>query len=219
MDTSLAGERCDAAATLSSDSFFFMSPYRSFTTRGCFRRLETPAADGAARHGVFQTALRNAFDSARRQGIARPMIVGAIPFDTRKPSALFIPESYSDTARGGYSLIDNSAAPRVLSREALPDEETFMAMVARAAALTATPAVSKIVLSRLIDITTEQAPDSLALLARLVAQNPASFNFHVPLPDGGALLGASPELLLHHRTGSGQPGAAGASGGAKPREF
>ncbi|WP_256738364.1 chorismate-binding protein, partial [Cronobacter sakazakii] len=119
----------------------------------------------------------------------------AIPFDTRKPSALFIPESYSDTARGGYSLIDNSAAPRVMSREALPDEETFMAMVARAAALTATPAVSKIVLSRLIDITTEQAPDSLALLARLVAQNPASFNFHVPLPDGGALLGASPELL------------------------
>ncbi|EME1735394.1 isochorismate synthase, partial [Cronobacter sakazakii] len=43
MDTSLAGERCDAAATLSSDSFFFMSPYRSFTTRGCFTRLETPA--------------------------------------------------------------------------------------------------------------------------------------------------------------------------------
>ncbi len=42
MDTSLAGERCDAAATLSSDSFFFMSPYRSFTTRGCFRRLERP---------------------------------------------------------------------------------------------------------------------------------------------------------------------------------
>lgn len=65
MDTSLAGERCDAAATLSSDSFFFMSPYRSFTTRGCFMRLETPAADGAARHGVFQTALRNAFDRAR----------------------------------------------------------------------------------------------------------------------------------------------------------
>ncbi|VFS84768.1 Isochorismate synthase entC [Kluyvera cryocrescens] len=29
-----------------------------------------------------------------------------------------------------------------------------------------------------------------------MAQNPASFNFHVPLPDGGVLLGASPELLL-----------------------
>ncbi|VTN14895.1 Isochorismate synthase entC [Raoultella terrigena] len=38
--------------------------------------------------------------------------------------------------------------------------------------------------------------DSGALLERLIAQNPASFNFHVPLSDGGVLLGASPELLL-----------------------
>jgi hypothetical protein len=33
-------------------------------------------------------------------------------------------------------------------------------------------------------------------MERLIAQNPASFNFHVPLSDGGVLLGASPELLL-----------------------
>ena len=69
-------------------------------------------------------------------------------------------------------------------------------MVARAAELTATPQVNKVVLSRLIDIEAEQTLDSGALLERLVAQNPASFNFHVPLPDGGVLLGASPELLL-----------------------
>jgi hypothetical protein len=71
-----------------------------------------------------------------------------------------------------------------------------MAMVARAAALTATPEVDKVVLSRLIDITTRERVDSGALLERLIAQNPASFNFHVPLSDGGVLLGASPELLL-----------------------
>ncbi len=29
-----------------------------------------------------------------------------------------------------------------------------------------------------------------------IAQNPVSYNFHVPLADGGVLLGASPELLL-----------------------
>ncbi|MCV2513908.1 isochorismate synthase, partial [Leclercia pneumoniae] len=69
-------------------------------------------------------------------------------------------------------------------------------MVARAAALTATPRVNKVVLSRLIDIVTEEQIDSGALLERLIAQNPASFNFHVPLEDGGVLLGASPELLL-----------------------
>jgi isochorismate synthase len=53
-----------------------------------------------------------------------------------------------------------------------------------------------LVLSRLIDITTRERVDSGALLERLIAQNPASFNFHVPLSDGGVLLGASPELLL-----------------------
>ena len=30
----------------------------------------------------------------------------------------------------------------------------------------------------------------------MIAQNPVSYNFHVPLADGGVLLGASPELLL-----------------------
>ncbi|ECW4038066.1 isochorismate synthase [Salmonella enterica subsp. enterica serovar Enteritidis] len=69
-------------------------------------------------------------------------------------------------------------------------------MVARAAMLTATPDVDKVVLSRLVDITTDVAVDSGALLERLVAQNPVSYNFHVPLADGGVLLGASPELLL-----------------------
>lgn len=71
-----------------------------------------------------------------------------------------------------------------------------MDMVARGAALTATPEVDKIVLSRLIDIATDAHLDSGILLERLIAQNPASFNFHVPLAQGDVLLGASPELLL-----------------------
>jgi isochorismate synthase len=84
----------------------------------------------------------------------------------------------------------------VVERQEIPQQDVFMAMVERAAALTATPEVDKVVLSRLIDITTRECVDSGALLERLIAQNPASFNFHVPLSDGGVLLGASPELLL-----------------------
>ncbi len=80
-------------------------------------------------------------------------------------------------------------------RQEIPQQDAFMAMVERAARLTATPEVDKVVLSRLIDITTRERVDSGALLERLIAQNPASFNFHVPLSDGGVLLNASPELL------------------------
>jgi isochorismate synthase EntC len=56
METSLA-EEVREKMTLSPESFFFMSPYRSFTTAGCFRRFSHPAADGAllrqipAKHG------------------------------------------------------------------------------------------------------------------------------------------------------------------------
>ena len=30
----------------------------------------------------------------------------------------------------------------------------------------------------------------------MIAQNPNSYHFHLPLPQGGALVGASPELML-----------------------
>lgn len=77
----------------------------------------------------------------------------------------------------------------MVERRAIPEQTTFEQMVARAAALTATPQVDKVVLSRLIDITTDAAIDSGVLLERLIAQNPVSYNFHVPLADGGVLLG------------------------------
>lgn len=79
----------------------------------------------------------------------------------------------------------------MVERREIPEQDAFLAMVERAAALTATPEVDKVVLSRLIDITTRDRVDSGALMERLIAQNPASFNFHVPLSDGGVLLGAS----------------------------
>ncbi|WP_130099120.1 isochorismate synthase EntC [Siccibacter turicensis] len=200
MDTSLAEEMQQGAARVSADDFFFMSPFRSFIASGCVSRVSQPALDGDRVDGTFQQAVKDAFAHARSQGVTKPVLVGAIPFDTSRPSALFVParcESFSRPARQKAALYQpETTALRVTGRDTLPDQPVFEAMVARAAALTATPQVDKVVLSRLIDITTDLPPDSGALLERLIAQNPASFNFHVPLPDGGVLLGASPELLL-----------------------
>ncbi len=200
MDTSLAEEVQDNAATLQPDGFFFMSPYRSFTTSGCFARFSEPAADGDNPSGAFQQKLARAFADAKSSGIANPVMVGAIPFDTRKPSSLYIPENWQSFARPARQQAARYAARTqpltVTGRTEIPAQPRFEEMVARAAALTATPRVNKVVLSRLIDISTREQIDSTALLERLIAQNPASFNFHVPLEDGGVLLGASPELLL-----------------------
>ncbi|PEH22419.1 isochorismate synthase EntC [Salmonella enterica] len=200
MDMSLAGDAQETMATLAPDRFFFMSPDRSFTTSGCFARYTEPAVAGDSPDSPFQQKLRQQFAEAKSQGIANPILVGAIPFDTRQPSSLFIPMAWQSFPRQQKQrtarYFTDHQPLTVTARKAIPEQDAFEAMVARAAMLTATPDVDKVVLSRLIDITTDVAVDSGALLERLVAQNPVSYNFHVPLADGGVLLGASPELLL-----------------------
>ncbi|EAA9689582.1 isochorismate synthase EntC [Salmonella enterica] len=200
MDMSLAEDAQETMATLAPDRFFFMSPYRSFTTSGCFARYTEPAVSGDSPDSPFQQKLRQQFAAAKSQGIVNPILVGAIPFDTCQPSSLFIPLEWQlfsrqEKQRTARYFTDHQSLT-VTARKAIPEQDAFEAMVARAAMLTATPDVDKVVLSRLIDITTNVAVDSGALLERLVAQNPVSYNFHVPLADGGVLLGASPELLL-----------------------
>ncbi|MVY96086.1 isochorismate synthase, partial [Enterobacteriaceae bacterium 8376wD7] len=92
METSLAEDVQKSTRTLSPDSFFFMSPYRSFSTSGCFRRFSAPADGGDALNGEFQQQMAAAFAEARAAGIRKPVMVGAIPFDTCQPSELYIPE-------------------------------------------------------------------------------------------------------------------------------
>ncbi len=198
METIVAEERQQVVAVPATDGFFFMSPWKSLATSGHFASLELPAADGADPRGAFQRRLTQAFASARTAGIARPIAVGAIPFDTRKPSSLFIPEQVTTFSRANYQKRDSAAfcAPAVTGRKEIPEQPVFEEMVARGAYATSQPGIDKVVLSRLIDITTESAVDREALMQRLIALNPASYNFHVPLADGGALMGASPELLL-----------------------
>ncbi|MGB3251748.1 MAG: isochorismate synthase, partial [Buttiauxella gaviniae] len=87
MDTLLARQPQEKQLTSCADSFFFMSPYRSFSTSGCFTRLDCPALDGENLNGGLQKQLREAFENAKKHGIEKPVAVGAIPFDPRQPSA------------------------------------------------------------------------------------------------------------------------------------
>ncbi|ASG63892.1 hypothetical protein CEW81_17920 [Kluyvera genomosp. 3] len=125
METSLAADEQEQQhrATLSADRFFFMSPFRSFTTSGCFQRFTCPQK-GRCADSAFQQGLASAFAAAKAAGIANPVMVGAIPFDTRQPSALFIPErceSFSRTAKQHSSRYHASREPmRVTARQEIP---------------------------------------------------------------------------------------------------
>ncbi|WP_374191066.1 chorismate-binding protein [Candidatus Symbiopectobacterium sp. 'North America'] len=56
--------------------------------------------------------------------------------------------------------------------------------------------IRKVVLSRLLDVDAAQPIDCSAVMNNLRVQNPHAYHFSLPLPEGGVLVGASPELLI-----------------------
>ncbi len=65
MDTSLAEEVQQTMATLAPNRFFFMSPYRSFTTSGCFARFDEPPVNCYSPHIPFHQTLPSLFADAK----------------------------------------------------------------------------------------------------------------------------------------------------------
>ncbi len=179
--------------------FLFTSPWRSLATQGCYTTINTPVGDAALLQGDFQQQLRQHFAAAKKQGIVNPLLVGAIPFDVSQPASLFIPDSWQSFNRADLQQAlpaPQSDLPAVRRRTAVPDHAVFTRMVADAVATIQRGDPDKVVLSRLMDIVTEQPVDTAALMQRVIAQNPNSYHFHLPLAEGGALVGASPELML-----------------------
>ncbi len=192
METSLAEDVKKPTRTLSPDSFFFMSPYRSFTTSGCFRRFSQPAVGGDALNGEFQQQMAAAFAEARAAGIRKPVMVGGYP--VRHPVSL--PSSISPSA-GKRSLARKSSVPPASCRAAGGDG---------GGGASGDPGAGRVFSHGGTRRRADRHPGSRqsgaikayryyhprprrqrALMERLIAQNPASFNFHVPLSDGGVL--------------------------------
>lgn len=182
-----------------TSGFFFTSPFRSLITEGCFAKFTLPAFDGEDLQGSFQQGLQQAFSQAHAAGIKQPIICGAIPFDTTQASALFIPQQAQWFDRETMMAAIAPATikiPQIIGKTALPEQPQFMQMVAEAIRATGDKQLEKVVLARLLEMETATPLDLSALMMRIISQNPDGFHFHLPLKEGEALLGVSPELLL-----------------------
>ncbi len=168
MDTSLAEEVQQTMATLAPNRFFFMSPYRSFTTSGCFARFDEPAVNGDSPRQSLPAKTRRAVCRCQSAGHQKS---GDGRGDSLRSTSAFV-AVYSRILAvvlpPGKTDLSPPFYPQPVAErggtQAIPEQTTFEQMVARAAALTATPQVDKVVLSRLIDITTDAAIDSGVLL-------------------------------------------------------
>lgn len=180
-----------------SGEFCFRSCHGSLRAKGIFKRITTAAEAGGA---ALQQQVMQALKQARAAGQAAPVVVGAIPFDTRQPSCLYVPEQ---AIRFDRSIAPVRIAPvsagAVLQRRDLPEEGLFKRAVASAVSAFRSGELEKAVLSRLLELEFDKPPQPAAVFNRLQQLNPEAFHFSLPLPCGGELIGASPELLLLKR--------------------
>lgn len=175
-------------------SYRFYSRAGGIEASGCFKAIDTPA-EGAG--PGLDSNVQRSFAEAQSAGLRNPVLVGVIPFDKRQPSSLFIPRHVSHLppvpppiAICGFGC----GSARVCKEH--PDQAGFQQAVNCALAELRSGRLDKAVLSRLLQLEFDEQPCASTIFQGLRQQNPQAYHFFADLPDGGVLIGASPELLL-----------------------
>lgn len=175
----------------------FVSPERGLHASGVMARITAPAWEGWQPDGDFQRAIRSTMELAQQAGQQAPIVMGAIPFDTRQPSCLYVPRHYEwrEPTPLPADTGDNASASLAEASD-IPQEAVFKQAVRQAIANFQHSDIRKAVLSRILELRLSNAVNIDQLLMRLRRQNPGGYQFRVPMADGATLVGVSPELLL-----------------------
>ena len=175
-------------------SYRFYSPAGGIEASGCFKAIHTPA-EGAG--PGLERDVQRAFAEAQAAGLANPVLVGVIPFDKQQSSSLFIPRHVSHLSPSSPpTSICEFPCGRARQCIEQPNQAGFQQAVTRALSALRNGRLDKAVLSRLLQLEFDEPPCAATIFQGLRQQNPEAYHFLADLPDGGVLIGASPELLL-----------------------
>ncbi|MGI0116227.1 isochorismate synthase DhbC [Zooshikella sp. RANM57] len=190
--------------------FFFTTANYSLLTSGNQATVNLALND----HAVLST-IQGVLADAQARGHENPIIVGAIPFAVDAPMQLWVPETVSwgkplpEVANHTADDVDVkshvSSANNHYAIQHTPLPEMYMQGVESALQRFQQSDLSKVVLSRALDITLSQQLDMPQLLSKLAQHNRAGYTFAVSLPADQqqhsahykTLVGASPELLIN----------------------
>jgi isochorismate synthase len=142
-----------------------------------------------------------AAQAALKSGSA-PIVLGALPFDVKRPAALLVPDAVRRSDAPPDWPTDPLAGVRIAA--AIPPPADYRARISRARDELTAPdtSLSKVVLARALQLAADDALDARVILRRLIANDPAAYCYLVDLTAAGsdyagaALVGASPELLV-----------------------
>ncbi|WP_148313814.1 isochorismate synthase DhbC [Sorangium cellulosum] len=192
-------------------AFFFASPTRTLLAQGVHDMiLETIGTDRGER---LSDRITRVLAAQRRAGHGVPMAVGAVPFNSTSPAHLIVPKTIQSA--GPLSAAADALRPQpqasLQTLRKVPEPRDYVRGVELAVGLMRNEALSKVVLSRMLEMTLRESVDLRAVLQRLSQQNRSGYTFAANLSDpmaglSGAergpssrprtLIGASPELLL-----------------------
>ncbi|WP_434094364.1 isochorismate synthase [Streptomyces erythrochromogenes] len=178
---------------------FLATPTRTLLARG-------PVTDVPDDGTPLPERVRTALQAARRDGNDRPVVLGAVPFDTAAPAALAIPQQVRTgpplQADPLVTLPANPPEAQDWKVIEVPAPEEYARATAEAVARMTAGEAEKVVLARTLEVSAPgREPDLAALLGRLARFDPSGHTFALPVGPGRTLLGASPELLVARRGG------------------
>jgi isochorismate synthase len=219
------GPAFDLLANYRAGGFFFERRGLGLSGAGAARRVRTSGGAGRiVRLGQLATAAL-AEIRADADG-PPPVALGALPFDEGRPAELVVPERTVIRRREGETwridVVPEGLAPLDAERERWtgraipfaafsdmqlrpdPEPDEYAAVVARATGRIRNGRLRKVVLARTLLVDAGRELDAKQLLWRLRAVDPDCFTFAAPElgleppagPQGRALVGATPELLV-----------------------
>ena len=175
------------------NNFIFTSKGRALTATG----VETVLSNVGLSHEQFIETVELKLNQLERQGMDNPIVMGAIPFNIRKPTHFYVPKSYkfSDTLDCS-DLNHHKDLPEFKLLKPVTNENHYSKAVSKALQLFDNTRLDKVVLSRAIDVESNTQLNAEQMAKTLYQQNPNAYVFSIPQQTGGTLIGASPELLV-----------------------
>ena len=197
------------AALYTGVEHIFASPCATFIAADAVPLVLDP-------HRSLSQQVTAALQAAQHAGAGpAPVVLGALPFDQGGVAALGVSSRYqrwAPLARAGAVapadtgqpavFLESAGDTQIVSRRAWPDASVYEAAVDTALERFHPDTLSKVVLSRTLEVTADKPLDRAQLLHRLLVKNPHGLTYAVPLTESdaqgtpGVFIGASPELLV-----------------------
>ncbi|MFC0821273.1 isochorismate synthase [Moraxella marmotae] len=186
---------CNQKYSVNNQDGLFCKNDKCIQAKNLYRMISVPAIN----IDCLLSSIKQSLSELSHHG-RKPIAMGAIPFDTQKPSFIGI---YSDYKKLNYDNItlDTKSNLQASSCSHIIPQEKFKNLVKEACINIQKQNFEKVVLSQAIDICFNKDILLNDFWNNLVYKNRDAYNFSMPIDKHSYLFGATPELLISKHDG------------------